>query len=124
MSLSTIKHFPAGRRFAALVTVLAVLFATVVTSWHIEHPASGAGFEAQIAVSLSIDAGTPEADHSAPVGKAGQDCAFHCDQHSRSLPVIAMDSADVLPKALKLLAQRDDMAAVAQPDGLLEPPKA
>lgn len=120
-------QFLTGRRFAAVVTALALLFSATVGAWHLEHPAMVAGFNDQTAVSAfqsGESALQADIEKSKPGANGSQDCASHCKQHGRGLPHTVASLNHSMPTAPKLLALHDNGLAVAQPDGLLEPPKA
>ena len=127
MNISIFRHFMTGRRIAALVTVLALLFSVTIETWHLEHPAQVAGFNDLTSVSAFLsgdDASQADPEKSQPGANGSQDCAFHCEQHGRGLPHSVASLDQSMHTAPKLLALRDNGLPVAQPDGLLEPPKA
>ncbi len=127
MKIGIFRHFLAGRRFAVIVTVLGMLFSATVGAWHLEHPDMVAGFNDQTTVSAfqsGDSASQVDIDKSKPGANGSQNCASHCEQHGRGLPHTVASLNHSMPTAPKLLALRDNGLAVAQPDGLLEPPKA
>lgn len=129
MNSGKTKYIHAGRRFAAFAAVLALLFSGLVAAWHFEAPLADLGsanptLSAGIGVDV-LETVTAEGTKPAtPVNKADQDCAFHCDQHGRGLPPVAVMAANSLPSPPRLLNLRDAPKAATQPDGLLEPPRA
>jgi len=127
MKIGVFMQFLTGRRFAAVVTALALLIGATVGAWHFESPDMVAGFTDQTTV-LAFQSGEnatqADIETSKPGANGSQDCASHCEQHGRGLPHSVASLNHSMPTALKLLALRDNGLAVAQPDGLLEPPKA
>ena len=127
MKISIFRHFSTGRRLALIVTVLGMLFCATVGAWHLEHPVMVAGLNDQTTVSAfqsGDSASQIDIEKSKPGANGSQDCASHCEQHGRGLPHSVASLNHSMPTAPKLLALRDNGFAVAQPDGLLEPPKA
>jgi hypothetical protein len=120
MTTSGTRHMQTGRRFAALLAAFAVAFCAVLAVWHFDHEytAEAALPSAVITAALNADAEVP-----APLKAVDQDCAFHCDQHGRGLPSVAAVGAEALPRAPKLLTLHDSASDLAQPDGLIEPPR-
>lgn len=120
MTTSGTRHMQTGRRFAVLLAAFAVLFCAVLAVWHFDHEFTA---EATLPSALITAAVNADAEVPAPLKAVDQDCAFHCDQHGRSLPSAAAPEAEALPGAPKLLVLRDSASDLAQPDGLIEPPR-
>lgn len=127
MKIGVFMQFLTGRRFAAGVTALALLISAAMAGWHVEYPVQVAGIQDQTAVSAfrsGESASQADIEKSKPGAIGSQDCASHCELHGRGMPHSVASLNHIMPTALKLLALRDSGFAVAQPDGLLEPPKA
>lgn len=120
MTTSGTRHMQTGRHFAALLAAFAVLFCAVLAVWHFDHAETA---EAPLLSAFVASAMDANGDPSPPLKAADQDCAFHCDQHGRSLPSVAAIGVEALPGAPKLLALRDSASDLARPDGLIEPPR-
>lgn len=121
MTTSGTRHMQTGRRFAALLAAFAVLFCAVLAVWHFDHEYTAEAASPPTVITVAAEA-DPEVP--APLKAVDQDCAFHCDQHGRSLPSATALEAEALPGAPKLLVLRDSASDLAQPDGLIEPPRA
>jgi hypothetical protein len=127
MKIGVFMQFLTGRRFAAGVTALALLISVAMGGWHVEYPVQVAGIQDQTTVSAfqsGESASQADTEKSKPGANGSQDCASHCEQHGRGLPHTVASLNHSMPTAPKLLALNDNGLAVAQPDGLLEPPKA
>ena len=127
MKIGVFMQFLTGRRFAAVVVVLALLFSVTVEVWHLEHPTQVTGVNDLTSVSAFLSGDNPsqaDTEESQPGANGSQDCAFHCEQHGRGLPHPVASQDQSLYTAPKLLALRDNGMPVAHPEGLLEPPKA
>lgn len=120
MTTSGTRHTRTGRRCAALLAAFAVLFCAVLAIWHFDHVATA---EDALPSAVIAAAASADADAPAPLKVVDQDCAFHCDQHGRSLPSFATVEVVAHPGAPKLLVLWDSASDLAQPDGLIEPPR-
>jgi len=120
MTTTGIRHIQTGRRFAALLAAFAVLFCAILAVWHFDHAAVAEDALPSAAITAAVNA---DSDVPAPLKAVDQDCAFHCDQHGRSLPSFATVEVVAHPGAPKLLVLRDSASDLAQPDGLIEPPR-
>lgn len=127
MKIGIFRQFLTSRRIAVFVTVLAMLLTATVGAWHLEHRVAVPGMNDQSVMSAFLSgesAAQADIEKSKPGANGSQDCASHCEQHGRGLPHSVASLERSMPTAPKLLALRDSGFAAAQPDGLLEPPKA
>ncbi|MBP7066553.1 hypothetical protein [Ferrovibrio sp.] len=104
----------------------AVLF-TALFGWHTEYAVANAADPVSLAYSASSDAVPPDAaagDETPAPAKLVQDCAVHCDQHGRAMPVQLRVQMVAFPSTESPTSLRDAGIDLGLIFGLLEPPRA